>query len=173
APLANIAEAQHHIRRTRAHALADSAAREGTLAQALARVREAGLTAPQLQAFFADALVVPVLTAHPTEIRRKSTIDREMEVARLIAERDRADTTAEGRAEIDESLRRAVLILWQTSILRGARLRVIDEVSNGIAFFDHTFLRELPRLYAGLEDGLGEGKELPSFLRIGSWIGGD
>ena len=77
--LANIAEDLHHIRRTRAHALAGSAPREGTLPHALARAREAGVAPAELRAFFADALVVPVLTAHPTEVRRKSTLNREVE----------------------------------------------------------------------------------------------
>jgi phosphoenolpyruvate carboxylase len=76
------------------------------------------------------------------------------------------------------ALRRAVLILWQTSMLRGKRLRVIDEVANGLSFYDYTFLRELPRLYGDLEDDLAadpdlRGIEVPSFLKIGSWIGGD
>src|SRR6266446_4470216 len=92
--LANIAEDQHHIRRTRAHSLSASAPREGTMAHALARVREAGISRTQLQALFANAMVVPVLTAHPTEVRRKSTIDREMEVADLMAERDQLSLTA-------------------------------------------------------------------------------
>ena len=177
--LANIAEDQHHIRRTRAHALAASAPREGSLAHALARAREAGLSRNQLRDFFAGAQVTPVLTAHPTEVRRKSTIDREMEVAGLLAERDRTALTPEERAASDEALRRAVLTLWQTSIIRRTRLKVIDEVANGLSYYDYTFLRELPRLYAGLEDQLAtldggfQAVELPAFLRLGSWIGGD
>src|SRR5262245_46362066 len=87
--LANIAEDQHHIRRTRAHALAASAPREGTMAHALTRARDAAIPRSRLQDFFTNAIVCPVLTAHPTEVRRKSTIDREMEVAHLLAERDR------------------------------------------------------------------------------------
>src|SRR6516225_9021047 len=74
--LANIAEDQHHIRRTRAHALADSAPRDGTMAHALGRARRAGIPPARLATFFANAVVVPVLTAHPTEVRRKSAIDR-------------------------------------------------------------------------------------------------
>ena len=79
--LANIAEDQHHIRRTRAHSLSAATPREGTMAHSLARafVRP-GIPPSRLDAFFAGAMVVPVLTAHPTEVRRKSTIDREMEV---------------------------------------------------------------------------------------------
>src|SRR6516225_11949155 len=79
--LANIAEDQHHIRRTRAHHLTSSAPREGTMTHALARARQAGISPAALGSFFTSAMVVPVLTAHPTEVRRKSAIDREMEVA--------------------------------------------------------------------------------------------
>src|SRR6266403_3171340 len=177
--LANIAEDQHHVRRTRAHALAASGPREGTMAQALARARDADISRSRLQDFFTNAIVCPVLTAHPTEVRRKSTIDREMEVAHLLAERDRLRLTPEETAANEEALRSAVLTLWQTSMLRGSRLKVVDEIANGLSYYDYTFLRELPRFYAALEDQLvstdpaWENFELPSFLRVGSWIGGD
>jgi phosphoenolpyruvate carboxylase len=177
--LANIAEDQHHIRRGRAHALAQAAPRPGTMAFALERARSAGIDGAQLRAFFARALCCPVLTAHPTEVRRKSSIDREMEIARLLDERDRIPFTPEELTANRRALRRAVLTLWQTSILRRSRLRVIDEVVNGLAYYDHTFLRALPRFYADLEDQLGtldaswRDVAVPSFLRPGSWIGGD
>jgi phosphoenolpyruvate carboxylase len=176
--LANIAEDQHHIRRTRAHALGDSAPREGTMAHALARARQARIPPARLRAFFANAMVVPVLTAHPTEVRRKSTIDREMEVADLLAARDQLALTAAELGANEAALRRAVLTLWQTNPLRRTRLRVIDEVANGLSYYDYTFLSELPRFYADLEDelagaGVALADRLPSFLRIGSWIGGD
>src|SRR5437764_3916367 len=177
--LANIAEDQHHIRRTRAHALAASAPREGTMAHALTRARDAAISRSKLENFFTNAIICPVLTAHPTEVRRKSTIDREMEVAHLLAERDRFRLTPEEAAANEEALRSAVLTLWQTSMLRGSRLKVVDEIANGLSYYDYTFLRELPRFYATLEDQLVSTDstwanfELPSFLRVGSWIGGD
>jgi phosphoenolpyruvate carboxylase len=77
------------------------------------------------QNFFTNAIICPVLTAHPTEVRRKSTIDREMEVAQLLAERDRLRLTPEETAANEEALRCAVLTLWQTSMLRGSRLKVV------------------------------------------------
>ena len=177
--LANIAEDQHHIRRTRAHALAASAPREGTMAYALARACEAGIAPSRLQEFFDTALIVPVLTAHPTEVRRRSTINREIDVARLLDKRDRVQLTPEEAAASEEALRRAVLTLWQTSLLRRTKLEVIDEVANGLAHYDYTLLRELPRVYASLEDhlaGIGttwSDNQPSSFLRMGSWIGGD
>ncbi len=177
--LANIAEDQHHIRRTRAHAIARSAPRRGSLAHSLAQAREAGMPAATLKTFFDTAMVSPVLTAHPTEVRRKSTIDREMEIAALLAQADGAELTPEEEAAQQDNLRRAVLTLWQTSLLRWTKLTVLDEVSNGLSYYDYTFLRELPKLYGMLEDELsamapaGERVQIASFLRMGSWIGGD
>ena len=176
--LANIAEDQHRIRRTRAHAIAASPPRDGSMAHALARARDAGITGDELCAFLKTASISPVLTAHPTEVRRRSMIDREMEVAQLLVERDRSDLTPSELAANEEGLRRAVLTLWQTSLLRRTRLRVIDEVANGLSYYDYTFLRELPLLYGDLEEALAdftgvEQLNLPSFLRMGSWIGGD
>jgi phosphoenolpyruvate carboxylase len=176
--LANIAEDLHHIRRSRAHLIAGSPPREGSLPHALDRAAEARVPPQELLEFFAGALLAPVLTAHPTEVQRKSVLDTEMKIADLIETRDRMRLTPEESGENAESLRRTVLALWQTRMLRKQRLAVIDEVANGLAFYDHTFLRELPRLYAGLEDelrdrGIPLTDELPSFLRMGSWIGGD
>ena len=176
--LANIAEDQHHIRRNRAHVIAGSPPRPGSLACAFQHTSEAGVEPKALEKFFDSALVSPVLTAHPTEVRRQSTRTRELEIAELLDERDRAVDPAE-LALIEEKLRCAVLILWRTNMLRQTRLKVIDEVTNGLSYYDYTFFRELPRLYGAIEDkldaisGQPRVKPIPSFLRVGSWIGGD
>ncbi|RPI12030.1 MAG: phosphoenolpyruvate carboxylase, partial [Lysobacterales bacterium] len=176
--LANIAEDLHHIRRSRAHQLAGSTPREGSLAHALDRAAAAGVGARGVAKFFDEALIVPVLTAHPTEVQRRSVLDTERRIASLLEERDRVRYTPEEAAASDEAVRRTVLALWQTRMLRRQRLAVIDEVANGLAFYDQTFLRELPRLYATVEDELARrhpdaAGEPPPFLRMGSWIGGD
>ena len=177
--LSNIAEDQHHLRSRRAQAIAGGAPLEGSMAYALNRAKESGISRQQLQAFFDRALCAPVLTAHPTEVRRKSSIDRELDIADLLDRRDRVEMTPEESTANRKALRRAILTLWQTSILRESRLRVIDEVTNGLAYYERTFLRELPRLYAQMEDQLGSidpawrGMDVRSFLRLGSWIGGD
>ncbi len=176
--LANIAEDQNSIRQMRARSKAAEPPRPGTLALTLSHARNAGFSIADLRKFFAGALVSPVLTAHPTEVRRKSTIDREMEIAALLDRRERMQLTPEEFAASDEQLRRAVLTLWQTNLLRRTKLTVLDEVANGLSFYDYTFLHEVPRLHCALEDRLNEGEgasqgELTSFLRMGSWIGGD
>ncbi|MBB4368955.1 phosphoenolpyruvate carboxylase [Bradyrhizobium sp. cir1] len=174
--LANIAEDQNNIRQMRARAAAKNGG-SGVLAETLAHARDAGIGPDQLRNFFKTALVSPVLTAHPTEVRRKSTMDREMEIAGLLDRRERVALTADEAAASDEQLRREVLTLWQTNLLRRTKLTVLDEVGNGLSFYDYTFLREVPRLVNALEDRLDEGEqtagELASFLRMGSWIGGD
>ena len=176
--LANIAEDQNNIRQMRTRSNAGGTPPPGTLALTLLHARAAGFSAADLRKFFATALVGPVLTAHPTEVRRKSTIDREMEIAALLDRRERVQLTPEELDASNEQLRRAVLTLWQTNLLRRTKLTVLDEVANGLSFYDYTFLHEVPRMHCVLEDRLNEGEgaaqgELASFLRMGSWIGGD
>jgi phosphoenolpyruvate carboxylase len=175
--LANIAEDQNTIRQMRTRSAAKGAPRAGVLADTLAMAVAAGVTPAELRQFFGNALVSPVLTAHPTEVRRKSTMDREMEVAYLLDRRERVQLTPDEAEASDEQLRRAVLTLWQTNLLRRTKLTVLDEVANGLSFYDYTFLQEVPRLICALEDKLNAGEEaageIASFLRMGSWIGGD
>jgi phosphoenolpyruvate carboxylase len=176
--LANIAEDLHHNRRRHAHQIAGSPPQEGNIALALDRLRHAGVAPSRLKAFFEGALIAPVLTAHPTEVQRKSILDSQMEIARLLTERDRALLTPGELRENEEALRRTILTLWQTRILRTTQLTVNDEIENGLAYFRHTFLRAVPRLHAELEDlvaeYLGESDyRLPSVLRVGNWIAGD
>jgi phosphoenolpyruvate carboxylase len=175
--LANIAEDQNTIRQMRTRSAARGAPRAGALADTLVMAQAAGLRPAELRQFFKTALVSPVLTAHPTEVRRKSTMDREMEVAHLLDRRERVQLTPEEAEASDEQLRRAVLTLWQTNLLRRTKLTVLDEVANGLSFYDYTFLQEVPRLICALEDRLNAGDaaagEVASFLRMGSWIGGD
>jgi phosphoenolpyruvate carboxylase len=175
--LANIAEDQNNIRQMRGRGPAGP--RPNMLTQTLAHAKAAGIGAAELRRFLGDAQVSPVLTAHPTEVRRKSTIDREMEIAGLLERRERVQLTPEEAEACDEQLRRAVLTLWQTNLLRRTKLTVLDEVSNGLSFYDYTFLHEVPRLHCALEDRLNQEEgggapgELASFLTMGSWIGGD
>src|SRR5436190_13473392 len=115
---------------------------------ALCRMRSPGCgPRAKLQALFDAIVVSPVLTAHPTEVRRKSILDREMEVAQLLATRDSMRLTPAEAATAEADMARAILTLWQTSLVRRGRPTVIDEVTNGLSYYDHTFFRELPRLY--------------------------
>ncbi len=163
--LANAAEDLHRTRQPR------KLSEEGSIALALQRLRAAHVPTRKLVAFFERARIEPVLTAHPTEVQRKSILDRHHAItARLAAHGD----GPAWEQERERALRREVLLLWKTSELRGAQPTVADEIENGLAYFRSTFLEVLPRLYAELEDSLAsEGVHLAPFLRVASWIGGD
>ncbi len=176
--LVNIAEDVHQNRRRRAHALAASPPRRGDLAEAVPRLASQGVDRITMERWLAEACISPVLTAHPTEVQRKSILDVEREVARLLTWRDRTVLTPDETREFAERVHACVLELWQTAMLRLARLQVKDEIDNGLAYYRYTFLDEIPRLYADLEKLMHasfgiDRDDVPPFLRMGSWIGGD
>ncbi len=178
--LSNIAEDLHHNRRRIAYSQAGAPPREGSLALSLQRIKEAGVNASTLKNFFDKVLISPVLTAHPTEVQRKSVLDCHLMIAKRLGERTRVAMTPEELEENEASLRRAILTLWQTNELRTFKLRVRDEIENGLSYYRYTFLREVPNLCAQIEDLLAKdpvyaevSHNVPSFLRMGSWIGGD
>ena len=175
--LSNIAEDLHHNRRHRAHLKAGSAPKDGSLLLALERIGEKHISKETLQAFLDNALISPVLTAHPTEVQRKSILDCQLIISRLLSERDRLDMTPDDLDYNEETLHRFVLILWQTRMLRSAKLTVRDEIKNGLEFYRYTFLSEIPKIYAYMEKQLearfDKSIRIPPLLRVGSWIGGD
>ena len=181
--LANLAEDRHHIRRRAIHERAGDT-QEGSVEVALARLRWAGITPKTIAGMLAGAYVSPVLTAHPTEVQRKSILDAERDIARLLSERDeiRARALAGNMAKDalspkelaanEAQIRARVMQLWQTRLLRFTKLTVADEIENALSYYESTFLREIPKLYAELEGHLGN-HAVHSFLRMGQWIGGD
>ena len=182
--LANLAEDRHHIRRREVHERAGSS-QEGSIDVALARLRWAGIAPHTVAQTLAGSYVVPVLTAHPTEVQRKSILDAEREIAQLLAARDdiqaraqlfnsaRDILTPRELAANEARLRARVAQLWQTRLLRVSRLTVADEIENALSYYESTFIGEIPRIYADLERTLGDGEPVACFLRMGQWIGGD
>ena len=168
--LANIAEDRHHLRRRAVHEQAGDL-QEGSLALSFERLQQADHRAADIAAVLAGAYISPVLTAHPTEVQRKSILDAERAVAELLGARDDLPTP-ERRADNEALMRARVTQLWQTRMLRTAKLTVADEVENALSYYGTTFLREIPRLYREIERAL-PGHAVASFLRMGHWIGGD
>jgi len=181
--LANLAEDRHHIRRRAIHERAGDT-QEGSIDVALSRLRWAGISNTVIIDTLASSFISPVLTAHPTEVQRKSILDAERDIAQLLAARDairlhalasasRKDAlTPRELATNEAQIRARVMQLWQTRLLRFTKLTVADEVENALSYYDTTFLREIPKLYANLESVLGN-SAIHSFLRMGQWIGGD
>jgi phosphoenolpyruvate carboxylase len=144
---------------------------EGTLAYALSFLGSQGVEAEQAVALLNQALIAPVLTAHPTEVMRKSMLDHRNRIAVLMRLRDAGRTeTPEGEL-IEQGIARQIALSWETRALRRERLYVTDEVDTALAYLRDIFLPVVPMLYARWERLLGE--RPISFLRPGSWIGGD
>ncbi|MEW4447421.1 phosphoenolpyruvate carboxylase [Qipengyuania sp. JC766] len=140
-------------------------------ADAVSRLEAHGIAREDVAAMLEDALIVPVLTAHPTEVRRKSVIDHRARIAELMELRAAGQTrTAEGD-DVEDAIVRQIALLWQTRTLRRERLYVTDEVENALSFMEEVFLPVLPGLYSDWEKALGS--RPASFLKLGSWIGGD
>jgi phosphoenolpyruvate carboxylase len=181
--LANLAEDRHHIRRRAVHERAGSI-RPGSIDMTLKRLSSGGITPQAISDMLAHSFVSPVLTAHPTEVQRKSILDAERAIAQLLTARD--DILAQAAAsqvahdaltprelsQNEAQLRARVLQLWHTRLLRFTKLTVADEIENALSYYESTFLREIPKLYASLEQALGP-HPVHSFLRMGQWIGGD
>ncbi len=144
---------------------------DGTLAPALQRLNGQGIDTREAAALLDRASIVPVLTAHPTEVMRKSMLDHRNRIAALMRLRDAGDTeTAQGEL-IEEGIAAQIALLWQTRALRRERLYVADEVDTALTYLRDIFLPVVPTLYARWERLLGQ--RPASFLRLGTWIGGD
>jgi phosphoenolpyruvate carboxylase len=169
--LANLAEDVADNRRARVAAGRDTGGGPGTLDHAVAQLAS---LEPAVAARSAELWVAPVLTAHPTQVRRRTSLDRGREITRLLVERDRSGFDEAERREWEAELRVQILALWQTAILRGSRLRVRDEINEMLHYYDLTLFDEIPRLQARVERGLAGIVEVTGpVVRMGSWIGGD
>ena len=142
-----------------------------TVAEACAVLAGEGIDKGRVMALLERALIVPVLTAHPTEVRRKSMLDHRNRIAELMRLRDAGAAETSDGDPVEEALLRQIALLWETRPLRREKLYVTDEVESALATMREVFLPVLPALYARWERVLGE--RPPSFLKVGSWIGGD
>ncbi len=159
--LANLAEDRQGV----------AAEKESTLSSALGLLARQGVAPGQIMDLLNRALVAPVLTAHPTEVMRKSMLDHRNRIVALLRVRDDGSSETPDGEPIEEGIVRQIALLWQTRALRRERLYVADEVEIALAHFRDIFLAVVPILYARWERLLGQ--RPASFLRLGSWIGGD
>jgi phosphoenolpyruvate carboxylase len=177
--LANVAEQHHRIRRRRDY-LQDPAAtpQRGSCEEAFPRLVAAGVGADTLHQAVTTLQVELVLTAHPTEIARRTLIQKYNRMARVLDVRDRQDLTAAERDEIESTLLREVLSAWGTNEVRSERPTPLDEVRTSLVIFEDSLWDALPRFLRGVDRALraATGRPLPvtsTPIRFGSWIGGD
>jgi phosphoenolpyruvate carboxylase len=142
---------------------------QGRLVETLRQLKGRNLDPERFADAFVEGAISPVLTAHPTEVQRKSIMDAEQEIVSILRESFVAGTISE---DAKLMLRTRIAQLWQTDVLRSASLSVRDEVEYIQHYFQKTFLREIPKIYKKIEDHV-PGVRLGAFLRMSSWIGGD
>jgi phosphoenolpyruvate carboxylase len=175
--LVNLAEDNERVRRLRRRdALAAPAPRRGSMRHAIEELAAVGTTAAELQELLRVAELRLVMTAHPTEARRRTTIDKLARVFGVLRELDEVSHADPHDAQ--RRLRATVQELWGSDELRAISLTVLDEVRGGLVHFVSTLAETVPRIYRDLEDALaefypGERFEVPPLLSFGSWIGGD
>ena len=177
--LANIAEQHHRIRRRHDYqTLASSAPQRGSLADSFTRLLAQGIAPETLHAGVAALRIELVLTAHPTEVVRRTLRRKQRRIAELLALHDRTDLTAEERAELRRDLGAEIAATWMTDEVRREPPTPFDEVKWGLVVFEQTLWDAVPRHLAALDRALvaATGKGLPldaAPIRFGSWIGGD
>lgn len=177
--LANVAEQHHRIRRRRAY-LADARSRPqpGSCQEAFARLIETGISPDALYDAICRLRIELVLTAHPTEVSRRTLIHKYNRVAELLARRDHVDLTIPEREDVTEALRREIVSAWETDEVRHDRPSPLDEVRGGLIVFEESLWYAVPAFLRSVDATLRRlaGRGLPldvAPLRFGSWIGGD
>jgi phosphoenolpyruvate carboxylase len=179
--LVNLAEEQERIRvvrRRATEARAQGRPMDETIPAALQALREQGVAAEEVQALVERLLIMPVFTAHPTEAKRRTVLTKLGRIAAALDTLDFRSLTPEETEATFEELREEVVSLWETDQTRNYRPSVLDEVRNGLFFFESTLFDLAPVIERRLRDGLRavypeHPFQIPHFLRFGSWIGGD
>ncbi|HEY2086158.1 MAG TPA: phosphoenolpyruvate carboxylase [Mycobacterium sp.] len=176
--LANVAEDIHRERRRAIHVKAGDPPQDSTLAATYQKLDSAHLDAATVAESLAGALVSPVITAHPTETRRRTVFDAQHHITQLMRLHAHGVTETDDGGNIDTELRRQVLTLWQTALVRLSRLQISDEIAVGLRYYQAAFFDVVPKVNAEVRDALR--RRWPDadlltepILRPGSWIGGD
>jgi phosphoenolpyruvate carboxylase len=175
--LANTAEDVHQERRRRFHRDAGTGSQTGSLTASFDHLLSAGVDSVAIAAALSSVVVSPVITAHPTEVRRKTVLDHVDNVARLLQRRARASGSPTELGEIDDQLQLEVLALWQTAEVRLSKLRVRDEINEALRYYRSSIFETVPALTRDVErlaaERLGHDVRNPQVVSMGSWIGGD
>jgi len=178
--LINLAETNHRKRRRLSLQLSGEAAQRGSLRGTLRAMRCVGIPAEEALHWLRQIFIVPVFTAHPTEIARRSVLTKRRRIGEFLERLDRIPLPDEQLASLEESLVAEITALWQTDEVRSSRPKVADEIKMGLDYYEVSIFETLPGLYQEVSDALKSEynldidiSELPLLLGFGSWIGGD
>ncbi|MDF2903619.1 MAG: phosphoenolpyruvate carboxylase, partial [Bacillus sp. (in: firmicutes)] len=177
--LINAAEQNHRIRRRREYLLQEeNSIQPGSIESAILTFKENGVSPDAIQKVLDSLSLELIITAHPTEATKRSILEIQKRIADLLINLDTPFLTKKEQKKLQDSLFNEVTVLWQTDELRHHKPTVLDEVRNGLYYFDQTLFDVLPDIHQEVEDSLKENYQnyswdIPNFLRFGSWIGGD
>ncbi|SDJ50324.1 Phosphoenolpyruvate carboxylase, type 1 [Salimicrobium halophilum] len=177
--LVNIAEQNHRIRRRREYQLRDDhSVQPFSLESAIQNLKENDYSKDVIQNVLEKLSLELIITAHPTEATKRTVLEIQKRIANILKQLDTEQLTHREREDLLDSLQNEVTVLWQTDELRERKPTVMDEVRNGLYYFDHTLFDVLPDIHQELEHQLQdqypeEDWSVPNFLHFGSWIGGD
>jgi phosphoenolpyruvate carboxylase len=176
--LANVAEDIHRERRRAVHVAAGEPPQNSSLAATYLKLDSAELDSATVADALTGSLVSPVITAHPTETRRRTVFDTQHRITELMRLRMHGHTQTDDGRDIERELRRHILTLWQTALIRLARLKIQDEIETGLRYYPAAFFEVIPQVNAEVRTALQA--RWPDvqlldepILRPGSWIGGD
>jgi phosphoenolpyruvate carboxylase len=176
--LANLAEDIHRERRRAIHIAAEEPPQDSSLAATYLKLDAAELDSAAVEEALTDALVAPVITAHPTETRRRTVFASQHRIGELMRLRSEGRTKTDDGRDLETELRRQVLMLWQTALVRVERLQISDEIEVGLRYYPAAFFDVIPKINAEVRAALrvrwpdSDLLDEP-ILRPGSWIGGD
>ncbi|MEF3330371.1 phosphoenolpyruvate carboxylase [Oceanobacillus sp. M60] len=176
--LINIAEQNHRIRRKRQYLLDEESSQSFSIEKAVSKVKESNLTNEGIQGILNELSIELVMTAHPTEATKRTVLEIQKRISAHLRTLDNPQTSQREKADVEESLFNEITALWHTNELRQRKPGVLDEVKNGLYYFDQTLFETLPDVFQEMETQLQkqipEGNwEVPNFIHFGSWIGGD
>ncbi|WP_099022213.1 phosphoenolpyruvate carboxylase [Mycolicibacterium palauense] len=176
--LANVAEDIHRERRRAIHLAAGDPPQNSSLEATYLKLDAADVDAATVAESLRGALIAPVITAHPTETRRRTVFDTQHRITQLMRLRARGHEHTDDGASIEVELRRQILTLWQTALIRLSRLKIQDEIETGLRYYPSAFFEVIPQVNAEVRDALrarwpDAGLLEAPILRPGSWIGGD
>jgi phosphoenolpyruvate carboxylase len=179
--LTNLAETNHRKRRRRAAELhSEQRPLAGSFRGTLARMKAAGLGAEQAASALRQVQVVPVFTAHPTEVARRTVLFKRRRIAELLERLDRLPLSPAEAGDCEAQILTEILTLWQTDEVRLEKPTITDEIRMGLDYFALSLFEALPRVYgeilASFQSVYGVSlnlNDVSHLLRFGSWIGGD
>jgi len=176
--LVNIAEEVQRIRRLRDYDRSDEVLQDMSLRKVFKELMDQGIKPKQIAEFLSQAEIEPVLTAHPTEAKRRSVLDHLFFLSSQLIQINRPDLTYTERDELTKRMKETLEILWQTSEVRSRKVEVLDEVDQTMYYFDRTIIALVANIHdkiyrAFFRLGVELPRDIKPFLRFGSWVGSD